>query len=327
MSLCPRRGLLALLPLLCLALPAPARAEGGIEDSAGLFSRDARSKADLAIDDISRRTGKDLVIETMNRLSPEKIHEYRGLKTDAERAVFFRSLAEQQARRRAVNGVYVFLCRVPAVEEPHPGFFRFIRDKFNELLPPQVVGHAVVVRPDETEKFFPPDDQAQLNALFGKIKVAEHNQDKVLAEAVKFAGDQLELHARQIGAPPPDTFRWTSVLWAAVALTGAWMGLGLLRARVAARQGTPGPVPGARQPLAALFGTASVLWLIEAYLARRSETPPAPEPPAPEPAPVAEADGIPPDGPMHPDDLEAIARAPRPWEPEDAEAARGHDHS
>jgi hypothetical protein len=323
MSLCPRRGLLALLPLLCLGLPAPARADADIEDRVRLFSDEARTKARLAIDDIRRRTGKDLFIETANRLPLEKVHEYRALKTDEARAAFFHTLAEQYARRWDVNGVYVFLCRVPAAEEPRPGFFRFVHEKFNELMPPQVVGHAVVVRPAGAEAFFPAEDQAKLNALFGTIKVADHNQDKVLAEAVKFTGDQLEFHAREMGAPPPDTFEWTSVLWAAAALTGAWVGLGLLRARVAARQGTPGPVPGANQPLAAFFGAAGVLWLAEAYLAGRSETTPAPEP---APAVEADADAPRPDGPIHPDDLEAIARAPQPWAPEDAEAASGHDH-
>ena len=79
MSLCPRRDLLVLLPLLGLGLPAPARADADIEDRVRLFSDDARTKARLAIDNIRRRTGKDLFIEgALARLmyrSLYKLHE------------------------------------------------------------------------------------------------------------------------------------------------------------------------------------------------------------------------------------------------------------
>ena len=90
-------------------------------------------------------------------------------------------------------------------------------------------------------------------------------------------------------------------------------------ARVAARQGTPAPVPGANQPLAAFFGMSAALWLFEAYLARRHSAASAPAPPAAaEPPPPA-------DGAMHPDDLAALNRGPGLWATEDAEAATGHD--
>ena len=222
-----------------------------------------------AIEEILHRTGKDLLIQTVNRLSPEEVKKYQSLTTDVDRDQFFRHLAEQRARRWEVNGVYVLLCRVPAAGEARPGLFRSLHDVLNGLLPPQVVGRAVVVSPAAAEPFFPQQDQAELSALFRTIKVAERNQDEVLAKAVALAGDRLEQHARELGGPPPDNFRWTSVLWAAAIVAGAWGFFSLARARVAASQGTPGPVPGANEALAAQFGTAGVLWLVQAYLARR----------------------------------------------------------
>jgi TPM domain len=319
MSLCPRRALPALFVLLGACLPA--RAARGVEDDAHLFSHATREKASDAIEEVYRRTGKDVFILTVNRLSAEELRQYRSLKAGAERDQFFRRFAEQRARRADVNGVYVVLCRVPADDEPRPGLFRSLHDVLNGLLPPKAVGHAVVVAPASTEPYFPPEDQAELGTMLGEIRVVDRNQDAVLLKAVTLAGERLGQHARELGAPPPDTFRWTSVLWAAAAVAVAWGFVSVARARVAARQGTPGPVPGARQAMAAQFGTAGALWLVQACLARRTE---AATPPVPQPAPEPEPEGVPDDG-LHPDDRAAIAQGPSVWDHEDAEAGAGHD--
>jgi hypothetical protein len=316
MSLIPRRALPALFVVLWIGLPA--RAGNGVVDDAHLFSRATREQAVDAIDEVRHRTGKEIFVQTISRLSGEELKQYRALKTDAEREQFFRRFAEQRARRCDVNGVYILLCRVPAVGEPRPGLFRSVHDILTGLLPPQAVGRAVVVLPASAEPYFPQEDQAELNAKLGEIRVIDRNQDAVLLKAVTFAGEKLEQHTRELGAPPPDTFHWTSIVWAAAAVAGAWGFVSVARGRVAARQGTPGPVPGASQPMAAQFGTAGALWLAQAYLARRAEaaTPPAAEPPAPTPEP---------DDGLHPDDRAAIANGPKPWDHVDAEAGAGHD--
>ena len=315
MSLSPWRALPALLLLLWTGLPA--HAAHGIEDDAHLFSQAAREKAADAIDEIYHRTGKDLFILTVNRLSSEELKQYRPLKSEDERQQFFRRVAEQHARRSNVNGIYVLLCRVPAAGKPRPGLFRSLHDILNGLLPPQVVGRAVVVSPDSAEPYFPPEDQAELSKMLREVRVGEHKQNEAILKAVTFAGERLEQHARELGAPPPDTFRWTSVLWAAAALAGVWGFVSVARARVAARQGTPGPVPGAQQAMAAQFGTAGMLWLVQAYFAPRPEAAPQPDLPA-------ETEAVPDDG-LHPDDRATLARAPRAWDHEEAEASAGHD--
>jgi hypothetical protein len=319
MSLSPFRVLPALFLLIGMGLPA--RAARGIEDEAHFFSHATREKVLDAVDEIHHRTGKDLFILTVNRLSPEELKRYRSLTTDAERDQFFRTMAEQRARRANVNGVYVLLCRVPAAGEPRPGLFHSLHDLINGLLPPQVVGRAVVVSPAEAEAYFPPEDQAELSAKLKDVRVNDRNQNEALLKAVAFAGERLEQHARELGAPPPDTFHWTSVLWAVAVIAGVWGFVSLARARVAAHQGAPGPIPGAQQAMAAQFGTAGVLWLAQAYLARRQESA---QPPAPQPVGAAETEAVPDDG-LHPEDRAAMARGTRAWDHEDTEARAGHD--
>ncbi|HKI32997.1 MAG TPA: TPM domain-containing protein [Gemmataceae bacterium] len=321
MSLCPRWGLLPLLLLLWLGLPAAAHAAGGLEDGAGLFKPSTRDKATKAIEEIRRDTGKDLFIETVAKLPEQKLKEYLGLKTPAERARFFRAFAEQRAAQRPeLDGVYVLLCGESAVEEPRGDISGWFRRTIATLRSPHVAGRAVVVWPASNDAYFPEGDRATLSAKFGKIDVFKGNQDPILLEAIEFTGKVLKRNARELQAPPANTFRWTDVLWAAAALVAAWVVLSIARARVAARQGTSGPVPGANVGLAPLFGAAGALWVFEAYRAARAE---AAAPPAAEPAPAP--DEIPAGGPMHPDDLEAIARGPEPWAHEDTEATSGHD--
>ncbi|HEX5269782.1 MAG TPA: hypothetical protein VFW33_04805 [Gemmataceae bacterium] len=314
MSLHPRRLLAALS--FVLALGSPARAAHGISDEAHLiFSADACARASRRIETIHNRTGKDLYIETLGELSPEDLKQYRSRTNERDRARFFRELAERNAAGRDVKGVYVLLCRVPPSREPHTGLFgplKELRDRHT----PQAVGRAAIVWPASEEPVFSEQDLAELGRILGEIRVVGHNEDAALDRAVAFVGDRLEQHARELSAPPLDNLRWTSVLLAAGVLAAAWGFISLARARVAARQGTPGPVPGAAEPLAVQYGTAGVLWLAQAYLARRREPPP------PAPAPEVAPDG---EGGMHPDDRAAIERGPGPWDHADAEAGAGHD--
>jgi hypothetical protein len=322
MSLYPRRGLLPFLVLGWLCLPGPVQATGGIKDGAGFFSADARNKAEDAIDEIHHRTHKDVLIETIRKLPAEKLKEYCALKNDAEQARFFQNLAVEHASRAKVDGVYVLLCRVPAVDEPKQGLFHWPGRVINLVLPPQVVGRAVVVwPPGRNDAYFPQEARAALDDKLRRLKEVDQKKDAILLDAVTFTGAELEANARALGAPPPERFRWTNVAWAAAALVGAWAVLGVVRTRVAARQGTPGPTAGASPVQTALFGTAGAFWLFGAYRAGREESAAAPVPQPAEPA----AEAVP-DGPlMHPDDVEALARGPASWAPEETEAATGHD--
>ncbi|MCC6418888.1 MAG: TPM domain-containing protein [Gemmataceae bacterium] len=73
---------------------------GGVRDAAGLFSDAAVAKARREIEEIKRRTGKDLVIETIEK-TPKKDADSR------------RELTVSNARDLRVNGVYVLISREP----------------------------------------------------------------------------------------------------------------------------------------------------------------------------------------------------------------------
>jgi len=317
MSLGLCRGL---MPLILLAgLAAPAAAASGVEDNAGLFSQDARVRANDLIEEIRSHTRKDLLIATVKQLPAEKMKDYQALKTQAERDLFFRDLATERAQQANVDGVYVLLCRVSVVSDPRRGLVGLL----DRVLPdrrPAVVGHAVVVWPESNDAYFPASDRQALDRTLARM--GDHNQDQVLGEAVGWARDRLEANARIQGAPPLQSFHWTTAVWAAAGLAVAWAVAGRVRARVAARQGGPALVPGANQVQAPLFGTAAALWLFEAYRARRSEPP---SPPAPEVTLPPHGDSAAPDVAMHPDDLAALARGPDPWASEGTEAAAGHE--
>ena len=149
-------------------------------------------------------------------------------------------------------------------------------------------------------------DKARENPL---EKAKEKNQDKVLQATVEFVSNVLKTRSaraerspgRDVPLDAPPVGRRHSVCF--LARPGP-------DGRVAARQEAAGPVSGPPQPFAALYGTAGLLSLFEAY-----RTPPAPieaTPPAPDQLPLA--------GSIHPDDQDAIALPPGPSLEENPEA-------
>ena len=331
MSLSWRRMLLSLLLLAGVGLPA--RAEHGVYDEAHLFSHEKVIEAEGNIDDLRHQTHKDLLIETitsaefLSKLSAEDQQTYHDNKGDREgRADFIKKQAEKRAKDPwQVNGVYVLLiARSKSDEEPKRGFSRLL-DKLEELTRRDLVGYAVIVWPTPED----PNADKEYNPLrewLAKVpartkttdktkdkekdKELDKNQDKVLQEIVADVSQVLKSKAGNVSA---ETFRWTHVLWAAVALCGVWLVLGLLRSRTAARQEATGPVAGANQPFASLYGTAGVLSLME-DLADSGGT-------GRDAAPRAEIDSIAAGEVMHPEDQDAISRPPGPLPEEGPEAA------
>jgi len=332
MSLAPRRILLSLCVLVAIGLPA--RAEHGVYDEARLFSHEKAIDAGEKIDELRHATHKDLLIETitsakfLSELSPEERKEYHDTKNRSERAQFFEAQARIRASRWQVNGVYVLLCAGSNDdEEPRRGAAYYYDKIFKEPLRRDVVGHAVIVWPpagakDSNEKYFPPEAQKELDEKLAKVparmntadkskdKKHDKTEDKVLEEIV---ADVSTVIKAKVGNVEAETFRWTHVLWAALGLCGVWLVLGLVRGRVAARQGASGPVTGANDPFASLYGTAGLLALFEAW--RTPATPVEPAPPAPEVDPLSA------EGSLHPDDQDAMAQPPGPLPEEQSEAA------
>jgi uncharacterized membrane protein YgcG len=109
----PGRRLLAVSLLAgCLLVGAVPAAQKGaparpVEDAANLFSAEARSRANAILADIKRDTRKELYVETFST-PPEA---YR----DKKPADFASQWAADLFRQRQVDGVFVLVCKQPAL--------------------------------------------------------------------------------------------------------------------------------------------------------------------------------------------------------------------
>jgi uncharacterized membrane protein YgcG len=95
-----------------LAAAQPAGAPRKVQDDAGLFSAQAREKANEQIAEIRRRFGKDLAVETV-----ASVARPRTLDTKDREAVarFFDEWAARQFQDQRVNGVLVLVVREPPI--------------------------------------------------------------------------------------------------------------------------------------------------------------------------------------------------------------------
>jgi hypothetical protein len=103
---------LALVLGLALAGRAAAVAPE-IKDDGKFFSADAVKKANVAIRDIARKYGKDLLVETFAKVPDDQVEKVKAMSSE-ERAKFFGRWAAQRASDAVVNGVYVLVAKEPA---------------------------------------------------------------------------------------------------------------------------------------------------------------------------------------------------------------------
>jgi len=116
MTLIKNNLLLLLAPLLLLTAATPARAaSNGIRDDAHFFSAGAISQAQQTIDQIERKHGKDLLVETLPTVPEEKKAQLEQAGNDqrAKESVFSQ-WANSRARSQGVNGIYLLITKDPA---------------------------------------------------------------------------------------------------------------------------------------------------------------------------------------------------------------------
>jgi len=99
-----------LLGLLCAGSARAVAPE--IKDEAKFFSPDAVKKANEMIRQLARRTGFDLLIETLPAPPGEQADKLENM-SPADRNKFFSTLAKQRANEVAVRGIYVLVTRTP----------------------------------------------------------------------------------------------------------------------------------------------------------------------------------------------------------------------
>src|SRR5690349_13554669 len=101
-----RRGRWAVPPLVYAVLLAGAGRAAAVapevKDEGKFFSADAIKKANEQIHELTRKTGKDLLIETYATVPTDQVEKVKAMSRE-ERARFFRSWAEERVRTAVVN--------------------------------------------------------------------------------------------------------------------------------------------------------------------------------------------------------------------------------
>lgn len=267
-SLLLAAGVLVGLPYLAHAEPPLP----GVEDGARLFKPEAIAKAREQIRQIRETFHQDLSIETIATLPPDDQKRVHAM-TGRELVRFFDKMAKERAAAAGVDGVYILICDDP----------------------PKLRHVQVSVWPESREQTFPARDREALR------KEMAHNlakdPDKTLLHAVAQVREVLKEH--QPADPASNSVLWT-VGGVILAFLVAWVVLGVLRARLVARDrdraalvaGIPEEsgrhfMPGL---LGGMFGSVAGLWIYDRLFRGGPREPPlpprdlSPEQPAPEAA-------------------------------------------
>jgi uncharacterized membrane protein YgcG len=81
-----------------------------IKDEGKFFSKEAVEKANKKIREVYEKYRKDVVVETLNALTPE---QEKKLKEEGDEKRFFARLALERSRELGLNGVFVLISRKP----------------------------------------------------------------------------------------------------------------------------------------------------------------------------------------------------------------------
>jgi hypothetical protein len=253
-----------LVGLTCFARAEPPLP--GVEDGAGLFKSETLAKAREEIRQIHETFHQDLSIESIPFLPPEDQKRVHAMGSrDAAR--FFDKLAKDRAAAAGVDGVYILICDDPKARHVQ-----------------------VVVWPESREQTFPSRERERLRAEMARHLGKE--PDQTLLHAVARVREVLK--ENQPADPAASSILWV-VGGVILALLVAWVFLGVLRAKLAARdQAAPvavTPSGGRFMPglLGGMFGSIAGLWIYDRLFqggSREPALPPAdlaPEEPGPAP--------------------------------------------
>jgi len=159
-----RLPVVAGVTLLAAICASPTRAVAPqIKDDGKFFGADAIKKANEQIRDIARRSGLDLLIETIATLPDDQAAKVKAM-SPAERGEFFAKLARARREEAVVRGIYILVCREP----PHVD---------------------VLVHMPRGGAFSPEDRQKLTSQLIHDFR--DKHFDEGLAKAVKFVQEKL----------------------------------------------------------------------------------------------------------------------------------------
>lgn len=245
----------ALAATLLLGTVGARAAAGGIQDDGAFFSEFAKVNATGTINDVASRLHKDIAVQTFATVPEDmKASVLTADKATANRG--FSQWAEQLARSKKVNGVFIMLVKQPAHLQ-------------------------VVVGTDTQRQAFTLADRATLvQRMLGQLR--QHKNDDALIDAVNFISTTMQSH-RSGAASPLSSSRahasqqgGTSWLPTIGIVLLIWLGFSLIRGLFRSMSGGGG-VGGLGQPygsggggffqnmLGSMFGAAAGMWVYDQF--------------------------------------------------------------
>jgi len=164
------------LPLVLSAVMA-GRAWGAVaevKDTAHFFSSDAIAKATKVLAEIQKKYHQDVLIETLPTLPADKAEAFSKM-SDRQKAVFWKSLAEEHYKAAKLQGIYALICKSP--------------------------GHVHIVVGEETAKRdFHSNDRIHLTDLLISAFEAK-DFDRGLIDAVEFVDNRIGENVSEASRP------------------------------------------------------------------------------------------------------------------------------
>lgn len=258
-----RRFFLPALAATLLLGTAGARAAGGIQDDGAFFSEFAKVNATGTINDVSARLHKDIAVQTFAAvpedmkatvIHPDKAATNRG----------FSQWAEQLARTKKVNGVFILLVKQPAHLQ-------------------------VVVGTDTQRQAFTLTDRVTLiQRMLEQLR--NKKNDDALIDAVNFISTTMSAHRNGAAGPVSSKARsfqkeggsssWLPTIGIVLLI---WVGFSLIRGLFRSMSGGGGGVGGGMgQPgygggggffqnvMGSMFGAAAGMWMYDNFFGSHS---------------------------------------------------------
>ncbi len=214
-----------------------------VRDQAGLFSPEARQKADVEYAALRDIYHLDVVVETA-AAPPEELRKKISGMRSAHAAPLLHAWAAERADREEIKGVYILICTEPRDVE-------------------------VLASPEVLQHDFTNYDANRLHSLLINMKAGPNHvaqRDKRLLEAAVQIREAVRYNLR-----PP--FPWLPVSGVLVGVLGLWGVLSLARSRL--RVGEPSEplrLNLFNALLGGMFGTIAAHWIIDTLFVAASRS-------------------------------------------------------
>ncbi|MHB1077796.1 MAG: hypothetical protein ACYC67_00240 [Prosthecobacter sp.] len=261
-TLTRRLFLPALAATLLLGTAGARAAAGGIQDDGAFFSEFAKVNATGTINDVSTRLHKDIAVQTFATV-PEDMKATVIHQDKAATNRGFSQWAEQLARAKKVNGVFILLVKQPAHLQ-------------------------VVVGTDTQRQAFTLTDRVTLiQRMLEQLR--NKKNDDALIDAVNFISTTMSAHRNGAAAPVSSKARalqkeggssWLPTIGIVLLI---WVGFSLIRGLFRSMSGGGGGVGGGMgQPgygggggffqnmMGSMFGAAAGMWMYDNFFGSHS---------------------------------------------------------